>query len=185
MFLGFCCWLTPITPTVLCVSTCSDGLLDFHNGGLAQRRFPTRPFAKSGAGCRPSISGWRSSCAGKCWLTGCTQRPRLGNHVRNFMQCFSTRLPGAAKRIPMKKKPTVDLRSKQSKQGGNNAKSGCYTSKVIVHHGSWTCMDFYRLSGARKKLLVQRLKHLWNIVQRGGRQKRALTSSSDVDSCQM
>ena len=27
---GFCCWLTPITPTVLCVSTCSDGLLDFH-----------------------------------------------------------------------------------------------------------------------------------------------------------
>jgi len=28
--LGFCCWLTPITPTVLCVSTCSDGLLDFH-----------------------------------------------------------------------------------------------------------------------------------------------------------
>ena len=30
MFLGFCCWLTPITPTVLCVSTCSGGLLDFH-----------------------------------------------------------------------------------------------------------------------------------------------------------
>ena len=29
---GFCCWLTPITPTVLCVSTCSDGLLDFHKG---------------------------------------------------------------------------------------------------------------------------------------------------------
>ena len=27
---GFCCWLTPITLTVLCVSTCSDGLLDFH-----------------------------------------------------------------------------------------------------------------------------------------------------------
>ena len=27
---GFCCWLTPITPTVLCVSTCSDGLFDFH-----------------------------------------------------------------------------------------------------------------------------------------------------------
>ena len=29
-FLGFCFWLTPITLTVLCVSTCSDGLLDFH-----------------------------------------------------------------------------------------------------------------------------------------------------------
>ena len=29
---GFCFWLTPITPTVLCVSTCSDGLLDFRTG---------------------------------------------------------------------------------------------------------------------------------------------------------
>ena len=26
----FVFWLTPITLTVLCVSTCSDGLLDFH-----------------------------------------------------------------------------------------------------------------------------------------------------------
>ena len=49
-------------------------------GGLSQRRFPNRPFARSGAGCRPSISGWRSSCARTCWLTGCTQRPRLGSH---------------------------------------------------------------------------------------------------------
>ena len=32
LVLGFCCWLTPITLTVLCVSTCSDGLLDFHTG---------------------------------------------------------------------------------------------------------------------------------------------------------
>ena len=30
VFFGFCCWLTPIPLTVLCVSTCSDGLLDFH-----------------------------------------------------------------------------------------------------------------------------------------------------------
>ena len=30
LVLGFCCWLTPIPLTVLCVSTCSDGLLDFH-----------------------------------------------------------------------------------------------------------------------------------------------------------
>ena len=56
-------------------------------GGLSQRRFPNRPFARSGAGCRPSISGWRSSCAGTCWLTGCTQRPRLGSHVNNLMHC--------------------------------------------------------------------------------------------------
>ena len=36
MFWGFCYWLTPIPLTVLCVSTCSDGLLDFHIiGGTA------------------------------------------------------------------------------------------------------------------------------------------------------
>ena len=35
--LGFCCWLTPITPTVLCVSTCSDGLLDFHKTGCPRK----------------------------------------------------------------------------------------------------------------------------------------------------
>ena len=29
-FWVFVCWLTPIPLTVLCVSTCSDGLLDFH-----------------------------------------------------------------------------------------------------------------------------------------------------------
>ena len=30
LVLGFGCWLTPIPLTVLCVSTCCDGLLDFH-----------------------------------------------------------------------------------------------------------------------------------------------------------
>ena len=89
-------------------------------GELSQRRFPNRPFARSGAGCRPSISGWRSSCVGTCWLTGCTQRPRLGSHVNNFMQCFLTRLPGAATRIPMKKKPIVDLDLQRSRHGGSN-----------------------------------------------------------------
>ena len=29
----------------------------------------------SRAGCRPSTYGWRSSCAGTCWLTGCTHLP--------------------------------------------------------------------------------------------------------------
>ena len=41
MFLGFCCWLTPIPLTVLCVSTCSDGLLDFHR----------EPFENCGSSC--------------------------------------------------------------------------------------------------------------------------------------
>ena len=84
-----------------------------------------------------------------CWMTGCTQRPRLRSHVSNFMHCFSTRLPGAAKRIPMKKKHTVDLDLQRSRHGGSNAKSGCYTLKVKVRHWSWTFKAFYRLSGAR------------------------------------
>ena len=43
MFLGFCCWLTPITPTVLCVSTCSDGLLDFHRRDAIKERDDSIP----------------------------------------------------------------------------------------------------------------------------------------------
>ena len=57
---------------------------------------------------------------------------------------------------PMKKKPIVDLHSKQSRHGGSNAKSGCNPSKVKVHHWSRTCRACYRFSGARRKLLVLR-----------------------------
>ena len=89
---------------------------------------PNRPSAKSGAGCRPSMSGW-SSCAGAFWLIGCTQRPRLVSQRNNSLHCFSTRLLGA-QRIPMKKKPTVDPNLLQSRHGGNNAKSGCFASRV-------------------------------------------------------
>ena len=70
---------------------------------LSQRRFPNRPFARSGAGCRPSISGWRSSCAGTCWLTGCTQRPPLGSHVNNFMHCFWQGYQGQPQESPWRK----------------------------------------------------------------------------------
>ena len=89
-------------------------------------------------------------------MTGCTQRPRLGNHGKNLMFCFSTGLEGAARRIPMKKKPTVDLHLKQFRHGRNNAKIGCNISRVKVHHWFLTCMDLFRLSGARKKVLVLR-----------------------------
>ena len=37
-------------------------------------------------------------------------------------------------------------------------------------------------SGARKRMLVLRLMYIWNIAQRGGKQERAFTSSSDDDS---
>ena len=51
---------------------------------------------------------------------------------------LSTRLQGAVKRIPMRKKPTEDLHFNQSRHGGNNAKIGCNTSRVKVHHWLWT-----------------------------------------------
>ena len=62
----------------------------------------------------------------------------------------------AAKRIPMKKKHTVDLHTKQSRRGGSNAKSGCCITKVKVRHWSRTFRAFYRHSGARKRMLVLR-----------------------------
>ena len=95
----------------------------------------------------------------------------------------STRLLGAATRIPMRKKPIVDQDLQRSRHGGSNAKSGWNTSRVTVYLGFLTSRVVYRFSRARRKLLVLR-RHLWNIVQRG-RPKRALTSSSDVDSCRM
>ena len=69
-------------------------------------------------------------------LTGCTQRPRLGSHVNNLMHCYSTRLLGAATRIPMRKKPIVDLDLQRSRHGGSNAKSGWNTSRVTVYQQS-------------------------------------------------
>ena len=73
-------------------------------GVLSLRRSPNRSFVRSGAGCRPSICGWRSSCGGVCLLTECTPRPPLGSPKGNSMLCFLTGLPGAATRIRMKKK---------------------------------------------------------------------------------
>ena len=57
---------------------------------------------------------------------------------------------------PYEEKATVELHLKQSRHGGINAKIGCNTSRVKVHQWFWTCMDFFRLSGARKKVLVLR-----------------------------
>ena len=73
-------------------------------GVLSQRRSPNRSFVRSGAGCRPSICGWRSSCVGVCLLTECTLWPPLGSPNKNSMLCFLTGLPGAATRIRTKKK---------------------------------------------------------------------------------
>ena len=48
LFWFFCCWLTPITLTVLCVSTCSDGLLDFHT---SEKRSLSQPNGGAGHSC--------------------------------------------------------------------------------------------------------------------------------------
>ena len=152
---------------------------------LPQRWLPKRPFVKNGADCRPSIFGWRSSWAGMCCPTGCTQWPLLRSHVSNYMSCYSTGLPGAAKGIPMKRKHTVDLPTEKSRHGGSNAKSGCCITNANVRHLSWTLKAFCMHSGARKRMLGLRLMHIWNIAKSGGKQERALTSSSDDDSCRM
>ena len=60
-------------------------------GVLSLRRSPNRSFVRSGAGCRPSICGWRSSCGGVCLLTECTPRPPLGSPKKNSMLCFFDR----------------------------------------------------------------------------------------------
>ena len=115
-------------------------------GGLFQRRLPKRSSVKNDADCRPSIYGWRSSWAGTCWLTGCSQWLRLRSHVSNFVRCCSTRQPGAAKRIPMKKKYTVDLHTKQSRHGGSNAKSG-WCTKCQCEPLVQDCKGFLRIPG--------------------------------------
>ena len=120
-----------------------------------------------------------------CCPTGYTQWPLLGSHVSNYMSCYSTGLPGAAKGIPMKRKHTVDLPTEKSRHGGSNAKSGCCITNANVRHWSWTLKAFCMHSGARKRMLVLRLMHKWNIAQSGGKQERTLTSSSDDDSCRM
>ena len=97
------------------------------------------------------------------------------------MSCYSTGLPGAAKRIPMKKKHTVDLPTEKSRHGGSNAKSGCCITNANVRHWSRTLNAFRgKEEDARAEVM-----HIWNIAQRGGKQERALTSSSDDDSCRM
>ena len=128
----------------------------FTTRGSLTEEISEQTFRKERRRLQAKLSGWRSSCAGTCWLTGCTQRPRLGSHVNNLMHCYSTRLLGAATRIPMKKKPIVDLDLQRSRHGGINAKSGWNTSRVKVYLEFLTCRVVYRFSGARRKLLVLR-----------------------------
>ena len=154
--------------------------------GLPQRWLPKKPFAaKNGADCRPGIFGWRSRLAGMCCSTGCIRRLPLGCLVSNYMNCYSTGLPRAAKGIPMKRKHAVDQTTEKSRRGGSKVKSGCGITNTNVRRWSWTLRALYMHSGARKRMLVPRLIHIWITVQSGGKQERALTSSNGDDSCLM
>ena len=66
-----------------------------------------------------------------------------GKSREQLYALFLTRLPGAATRIPMKKKPIVDLDLQRSRHGGRNAKSGWNTSRVKVHLEFLTCRVVY------------------------------------------
>ena len=80
-----------------------------------------------------------------------------------------------AKGIP-KRKHTVDPPTKKSRHGGSNAKSGCCFTNANVHHWSWTLKAFCMHSGARKRMLVLRLMHVWIIAQSGGKPAQATTT---------
>ena len=148
-------------------------------------RFPDRPFARDGAGNRPSISGWRSSCAGTFWLTGCAQRPRLGSHVNNLMHCYSTRLLGAATRISMRKKPTVDLDSQPVQTWWEQCKEWMEYFKGHSVSGFSDQQSRLQVLRGKEKDARTEIETFMEPVQRSGRPERALTSSSDIGSCRM
>ena len=63
-----------MTGSISCYRKRTYGL-PLQPGVLLLRRSQNRSSVKSGAGCRPSICGWRSSCGGGCLLTECTPKP--------------------------------------------------------------------------------------------------------------
>ena len=91
MFLGFCCWLTPIPLSVLCVSTCSDGLLDFHKMGF--QFLGPRSTVLSPSDPRPSQYVIRSSF-GQAGATAALGWAALGSHLQmkiwHFAMAFAT-----------------------------------------------------------------------------------------------
>ena len=130
-----------MTGSTSCCRKRTSGLL-LQPGVLSLKRSPHRSLVESGAGYRPSICGWRSSCVGECWLTGCTPGLPLGSPKKNLMPCFLTGQPRETTRIRMKKNHIGVLQSKKSKHGGNNAKSGWHTSKDKLRHWSSTSRVF-------------------------------------------
>ena len=150
--------------------------------GLPLKR-SLKPFERNGIDCMLSIFGWRSSLAGMCCPTGCIRMHQLGCPASDSMNCSSTGLPKAAKRIPMKRRHTVDQISQESRRDGSNAKIGCGITKVKPRHGFWIFKVFFMLSGTKKSVRVRRLIPLGLIVQKGGKQEMVRTCSSDGEFC--
>ena len=62
--------------------------------------------------------------------------------------------------------------------------SGCAITNANVHHSSRTFNGLCKYSGARKGMHALRWKHIWNIVQRGGKLEKARTNSTSLARCE-
>jgi len=138
------------------------------HGGLAQRRFPTRPFAKSGAGCRPSISGMEVKLRWQVLADRMYTKTPTGKSREELYALLFDKAKN-----PYEEKACRGSALKAVQTGWEQCQKWMLYFKG---HSAPCVMDLHGLLQAfrcKEEALVQRLKHLWNIVQRGG------------DSCQM
>ena len=155
--------------------------LPLQPGAPSQRKSQHRYSAKSGEGCRPNISGGRSSYGGGCCLTECTSMHPRGNPKKNSMLCSLTRPPDATAQTLMTRKGIVGLESGRSKHGGRLAKIGWHSLKNKVYRLSMTSRRYWRRFQTRTQQHGRKLMHSWRIVQKGGRRERVrINSSVDV-----
>ena len=155
--------------------------LPLQPGAPSQRKSQHRYSAKSGEGCRPNISGGRSSYGGGCCLTECTSMHPRGNPKKNSMLCSLTRPPDATAQTLMTRKGIVGLESRRSKHGGRLAKIGWHSLKNKVYRLSMTSRRYWRRFQTRTQQHSRKLMHSWRIVQKGGRRERVrINSSVDV-----
>ena len=101
--------------------------------------------------------------------------------LRQYMRYYSTRLPGASHRNPYEEKAYRGPAHKEVQAWWeHNAKRGCCITNANVRHWKAFCMH----SGKEEDTRVG-LMHISIIAENGGKQERALTSSSDDDPCRM
>ena len=111
-----------------------------------------------------------------------TEAPTGMSREQLFDLLFNRATKGNYRGIPMKRKHTVDQTTMKSGRSGSEVNGGCGATKTNVRRRSWTSMASYVHSGAKMRMLMQRLIHTWITVQNGGKQGRAHTSSNGEDS---